>query len=182
MTSTRRPPHPHNKEPTIRLLATIPAIITALILSTSSHEATPSSSITHAQQVIRFFDHHPRLATTPAGAHAVLRAAHTLDRAVRSLQSARAARTVFPPHHRLWVCIAWYESRGDWQASNGTHFGGLHMSWDWLGYVNGNAALLSQQEQEWVAERAWAASGYSYSFLVGQWYAWDNAAGCGTTG
>lgn len=94
--------------------------------------------------------------------------------------ASHAARTAFPPHHRLWLCIHAYE--GAWNDHGPGHYGGLQMSWNWLGYVRGDAGSLSQADQEWAAERAWAATGYRYSFLVGQWYEWDNADGCGTTG
>lgn len=90
---------------------------------------------------------------------------------------------MFPPHHLLWECIHRYE--GDWQnedSGGSGHFGGLQMTWGWLGYLSGDPARHSQAEQEWAAERAWRDSGYSYSFLAGQWYDYDNADGCGTTG
>ncbi len=89
---------------------------------------------------------------------------------------------LYPPHHKLWLCIHRGEA-GSWQSVNPNgHYGGLQMTWGWLGYIRGSAAGYSQAAQEWAAERAWAAYGYSYSFLVGQWYAYDNADGCGTTG
>ncbi len=97
---------------------------------------------------------------------------------------AHAQRATFPPHHRLWLCIHAYE--GSWNSRAGQtgpgQYGGLQMSWNWLGYIHGNAGNMAQADQEWAAERAWAANGYRYSFLYGQWYAWDAADGCGTTG
>ncbi len=90
------------------------------------------------------------------------------------------ARTNFPPHHALWTCIQPYEA--SWHNHGPGHYGGLQMTWGWLGYVRGDAGNLSQADQEWAAEKAWAANGYRYSFLYGQWYRWNNADGCGTTG
>ena len=156
----------------------------------------------HAQDVIRFFDHHRKAAQTPTGERMLWRAIHTLNSTVRSLQTVKAVKAVkalkavkavkagkaeaptFPPHHALWVCIhaaeasTWY----DHDSGRNGHYGGLQMSWNWLGFIKGDAANYPQAQQEWAAERAWAASGYSTSFLYGQWYAWDNADGCGTTG
>jgi hypothetical protein len=89
--------------------------------------------------------------------------------------------SIYPPHHQLWLCIHRYEA-GSWQATNGRYRGGLQMHLGW-GYGIYDAAAVSQAQQEWAAERAWAASGYSYSFLAGQWYDYDGAGGaCGTTG
>lgn len=47
---------------------------------------------------------------------------------------------------------------------------------DWYGL--GNAGYYSESVQEWTAERAYKANGYSYSFLYGQWFEWDNADYC----
>jgi len=102
--------------------------------------------------------------------------------AALALAAALRASTPYPPHHRLWLCIARYESGGNPRSSGHGHYGLLAMSWGWLGYIRGAASDYPQAAQEWAAERAWAAAGYSYSFLYGQWYEWDAADGCGTTG
>lgn len=53
---------------------------------------------------------------------------------------------------------------------------------NWGHGLSGSAGNYSQAQQEWAAERGYVASGLSYSFLYGQWYKWDAADGCGTTG
>ncbi len=97
------------------------------------------------------------------------------------------ARTGYPPHHALWTCIQPYEA--SWHNHGPGHYGGLQMTWNWLGtktnptkYVNGDAGNMTQAAQEWAAENAWRDYGYTYGFLYGQWYRWNNADGCGTTG
>lgn len=83
----------------------------------------------------------------------------------------------YPPHHALWVCIGRYEGGVTSVNPNG-HYGMLQTTLNWMKQLAGPASNYSQVEQEWAAERAWAANGYSYSFLYQQWFAWDNADGC----
>jgi len=165
----------------------VASLLAASSASSASLSRTQVVRTHHAQNLIRFFDHHRKAAETRKGERLLWQAIHTLNSTVRSLQAvatAKAETPEFPPHHALWVCIhrseasSWY----DHDSGHNGHYGGLQMAWNWLGYVNGDAANLSQAQQEWAAEKAWAASGYSYSFLYGNWYEWDNADGCGTTG
>lgn len=157
----------------------IPLVVMSISLFLVQPALAKQTPAEHAQHVIAFFDHHRRAAQTPTGQRVLWRAIHELALTVRSLQ---AARSTFPPHHALWSCIHRYES-SSWSAVNPNgHYGGLQMTWGWLGYVSGNPAALTQGQQEWAAEKAWAANGYSYSFLAGQWYDYDAADGCGTTG
>ena len=81
----------------------------------------------------------------------------------------------FPPHHALWICI--HNNEGPWHDTSGPYAGGLQMSIGWLKMV-GNAGYLSETQQEWIAERAYAANHYSVSFLIGQWFKWDGAYYC----
>lgn len=84
----------------------------------------------------------------------------------------------YPPHHRLWACIARPESGGNPQATNGRYRGYLQLHYGW-GYGSSyDAAQDSQTSQEWAAERAYRASGFSRSFLAGQWLNYDGAWGC----
>lgn len=78
----------------------------------------------------------------------------------------------FPPHHALWMCIHGHEA-ADWQnrdtGGNG-HYGGLQMHKGW-GY--GTSYYASDDTQlviEWSAERGYRASGFSKTWLMGQWY------------
>lgn len=189
----------------LKLLATIPAVLTVLVLTAAPSHATAvrtakpaatagsagghRSPLLHARQVIAFFDHHPRQARTPAGARAVLKAAHTLDSTVRSLQTIKAAKAAeFPPHHALWLCIEPFEGPHDsnpWSWGAGTswaHSGGLGMNYDWGYGMTVAAGSYPESVQEWAAERWWADQGYSWQALYDAWYQWDAADGCGTTG
>jgi len=78
----------------------------------------------------------------------------------------------WPPHHGLWMCIHDHEA-GDWQnndtGGNG-HYGGLQMHPGWGYGTSYYASADSQYTQEWAAERGYQASGYSRSWLLGQWY------------
>lgn len=82
--------------------------------------------------------------------------------------------TGFPPHHLLWVCISKYEGGVHSINPNG-HYGMLQMHLDWGYGIVGAASNYSQSQQEWAAERGYAASNYSSSFLYGQWFNYDNA-------
>lgn len=94
--------------------------------------------------------------------------------------SSVTATPLYPPHHNLWVCI--HNHEGSWDNHGPGHYGGLQMTWNWMGVIHGDAGNLSEAQQEWAAETAWKENGYGYSFLEGQWYEWDGADGCGTTG
>lgn len=85
---------------------------------------------------------------------------------------------VWPAHHALWVCISKYESGGDpHNKHNPSYRGYLQMSFGWLNLISGDPADYSQYEQEQAAETGYAASNYSSSFLYGQWFNYDGAAG-----
>jgi Transglycosylase-like domain len=159
-----------------------PSLVLLLFLvSLASASAAASPLTRHDRNVIRFFQHHPRLARTPAGGAALARVLPHVVEEMRTLQ-AQPPPSPYPPHHALWVCIHEHEA-STWDAVNSNgHYGGLQMTWGWLGYVNGNPADLTEAQQEWAAEKAWAAYGYSLAFLYGQWYDYDGASGCGTTG
>jgi hypothetical protein len=75
------------------------------------------------------------------------------------------------PHLRLWLCIHHGEA-GDWQnedTGHNGHYGGLQMHWNWGYGIVGDAAHYSATEQMLAAERGYRASGYSRSWLYGQW-------------
>jgi hypothetical protein len=83
----------------------------------------------------------------------------------------------YPPHHQLWLCIHQHEA-GSWSATNGRYRGGLQMHMAW-GYGSSyDAARDTQETQEWAAELAYKASGYSHGWLGGQWLRWDNGWRC----
>lgn len=134
--------------------------------------------------MIRFFVNHPRLAATPAGQSAVLRAQwriiKRLTGQLRSLQAAKAAREAWPAHHNLWLCIHGTPALGTevgheastWDnadtGGNG-HYGGLQMHPGWGYGTSYYASDDSQLVQEQAAETAYRVSGYSASWLIQQW-------------
>ncbi len=70
-------------------------------------------------------------------------------------------------HRALWLCI--HSREGAWNAQTGNgYYGGLQMTYGWDGLV-GNAALLSPAQQMRAAETGYRRSGYSVSWLEGQW-------------
>ncbi len=74
-------------------------------------------------------------------------------------------------HRALWLCIHSREAQ-DWHnedTGHNGHYGGLQMSLGWDGLV-GNAALLSPTQQMVAAETGYRRSGFSRSWLLGQWY------------
>lgn len=126
----------------------------------------------HDRNVIRFFQHHPKLAATPAGGRAL---SALLPRVVRTLQARdqqRQEASAWPPHHQLWLCIHSHEA-SNWQdedTGHNGHYGGLQMHPGWGYGTSYYASSDSQLVQEQAAERGYAASGYSQSWLLGQWY------------
>lgn len=84
---------------------------------------------------------------------------------------AKIAAAAFPPHHALWMCIHGHEGRWDDPNSGGNgHYGGLQMHPGWGYGTSYYANQDSQIVQEQSAERGYRASGYSRSWLLGQWY------------
>lgn len=161
--------------------ATLTLIVVALAATSTSNASTPHSTtftkITkHDQQVLRFFQHHPRLARTAAGGKALSRVLPRVVGEIRTLEDARAAEPQPVTHERLWKCIAGYpgyrpgggsgESGGSTNASNGSHFNILQMTNPWAGI---NPIGMSADSIMSAAESQYAASGYSHSWLFGQW-------------
>jgi hypothetical protein len=77
-----------------------------------------------------------------------------------------------PPiaHHTLWMCIHGLE--GNWDDPNSGHnghYGGLQMHPGWGYGTSYYANNDSQYTQELAAERGYRASGFSKSWLMGQW-------------
>lgn len=90
----------------------------------------------------------------------------------------RVLASTFPRHHLLWLCIhgtpslgtpvGHEASRWDTRATNG-HYGGLQMHPRWKHGTSYYASDDPQLVQENAAEEAYRESGYSASFLIGQW-------------
>lgn len=86
----------------------------------------------------------------------------------------RAYLTLHPPvvkpqgasHLAMWLCI--HAKEGAWNANTGNgYYGGLQMTSGWGGASRPD--LLSAGAQIALAEGQYAASGYSLSWLRGQW-------------
>lgn len=139
-----------------------------VVLAAQTAQARDNGRITrHDRNVIRFFLHHPKLAATPAGGKAL---AAVLPRVVRTLQAVEAEPT-WPAHHQLWLCIHGGEA-GSWYDQNtggNGHWGGLQMHPGWGYGTSYHASDDSQLTQETAAEAGYRASGYSHSWLSGQW-------------
>ncbi len=71
------------------------------------------------------------------------------------------------PHYQLWMCIHAGEGAWDDDTGNG-YYGGLQMTFGWDGLI-GNAALMSPMAQMEAAEEGFRDSGYSITWLEGQW-------------
>ncbi len=70
-------------------------------------------------------------------------------------------------HYAGWMCI--HRGEGSWNAQTGNGFyGGLQMTYGWMGLV-ANAALLPPAQQIEAAEVGYQRSGYSNAWLAGQW-------------
>jgi len=75
-------------------------------------------------------------------------------------------------HLSLWLCIHKTEA-GDWHnrdTGHNGHYGGLQMHPGWGYGTSYYASDDSAEEQMAAAERGYRASGYSRSWLLGQWY------------
>ena len=156
----------------MKTLLSVAAVVAALNMTAvaGASSSEPTRTTKHDRDVIRFFTHHPRLARTPAGVKVLWQVMSHLEQTIRSLQSARAAALAWPAHHNLWLCI--HRGEGAWNDPNSGgngHYGGLQMSPGWLGYFNGTANQYSQLQQERYAEQGYRDSGYSRSWLGGQW-------------
>lgn len=146
---------------------------------------TASTSTLHAREhrqvvslhrysgTVRFFRNHPWLAQTRPGRVALRVAKEWLVALRRELRETRAQlyRQGMPPHHALWMCIHGHEA-ADWHnpdTGHNGHFGGLQMHPGWGYGTSYYASEDSQWVQEWSAERAFRASGFSTAWLYGQW-------------
>jgi hypothetical protein len=88
---------------------------------------------------------------------------------VRQLHPVRPAMpSALPPHESLWLCI--HGGEGAWNANTGNgYYGGLQMTYGWLGLIPGRASDLSPLQQMWAAETGYRQAGFSQSWLFGQW-------------
>lgn len=83
----------------------------------------------------------------------------------------RKLEALLIPHKQGWLCLHRYEAI-DWfnrdTGGNG-HYGGLQMTYKWLGLIPGYAYDLSPFQQMLAAETGFRKSGYDLGWLSGQW-------------
>jgi len=160
-------------------------ILATLTLATSATAATLDElhareqhqrrTLHRDQGTLRFFTHHRRLLhgrTRTIAVRAIRFARAEIRWTRRELAETVAAMVVvsFPPHHGLWSCIHSHEAP-DWSTNTGNgYYGGLQMHAGWGYGTSYHASDDSQMTQEWSAERGYRASGFSRSWLMGQWY------------
>ena len=152
-------------------------ILLALALAASA-AASPISK--HDRDVVRFFQHHPRLARTPAGGQAL---AALLPRVIRALQAAQSInspqalaghwRPPWPPEsaYPAWfrhdaACIEMGESTDGAGSSN------LYGMLDGWGAAGGQDSAWSAAPGEQLY-RVWVLQ------HMDGWSPWATAAGCG---
>lgn len=71
-------------------------------------------------------------------------------------------------HLAGWLCI--HSREGAWNANTGNgYYGGLQMTYGWLGYISGRASDMSPMAQMAAAEGGYQMSGYSDAWMRGQW-------------
>lgn len=75
----------------MKLTIVMAAVAAACVLATTAGASGTTGLTKHDNDVIRFFDHHPRLAATPAGGRSLRHIIHRAVNTIRSLQAARAA-------------------------------------------------------------------------------------------
>lgn len=105
-----------------------------------------------------------------ARAASVRRAARVLRIVDGQLAAARRAAAL-PAHDALWECLRPHEGSdpGNRDTGHNGHWGGLQMHPGWGYGTSYHASDDPWIVQKQAAERGYAASGYSRSFLIGQW-------------
>jgi hypothetical protein len=69
-------------------------------------------------------------------------------------------------HWQGWLCI--HSREGAWNDEGAPYYGGLQMSYGWMGRV-GDAAQLSPSQQIAAADAEARNHGYNYAWMQGQW-------------
>ena len=71
-------------------------------------------------------------------------------------------------HLAGWLCI--HSREGAWNANTGNgYYGGLQMTWGWLGIIKGGAHTMTPLQQMAAAEGGYNMSGESDAWMRGQW-------------
>jgi hypothetical protein len=145
--------------------------------SLASLERYNVKRLKHAQQVILFFERHPKIVNARKTRRKAWRIVHHHQRIKRQATarlSVVRTRLSLPPNYSFWMCV--HRQEGSWTDPNAPYYGGLQMGhwfmrtygWNLL-QRKGTADNWTKMEQIWVAERAWQREGYSRAWLFGQW-------------
>lgn len=124
-------------------------------------------TIHYAAGTLRFLRTHPHAGTLRG--RAVIAHNHSwLLRFGGSEHRAALARLApaTPAHMAGWLCI--HSREGSWTDEGAPYYGGLQMTYGWMGAV-GDAAQLSPLDQMWAAERVSARYGFSSAWMSSQW-------------
>jgi hypothetical protein len=156
------------------IVACLAAITATSVLATSTAERTTAKKqYYHADGYIKAIGKNARRTIY----HPDPRIKHRWRRDLRYLIRVRhrAYTILHPPppvvpqvvsHIAMWLCI--HSKEGDWAANTGNgYYGGLQMMSGWGGVSRPD--LLSPSAQIALAERGYAQSGYSLSWIRQQW-------------
>lgn len=113
------------------------AAVAAVLLTATASSAPPHHSITqHDRQVIRFFNHHPRLAHTRAGEHALWQVVGHVADALRSLQTAYVVSTSTTWTSANAIVRHYFGNTiADWEWSCSSTEGG-HSGFTWFDHLS----------------------------------------------
>jgi len=159
------------------LVALLVVLVVAAIVTTQARAATTSQKLHKSTTVVAWYKGegwwHLRPGFRKCGDIRWDRPAARCWRHRANLRWHRARVVRLTPrpqatgHVAGWLCI--HSREGAWNAQTGNgYYGGLQMSYGWMGLV-GNAALLSPEQQMAAAETGYRQSGYSSAWLAGQW-------------
>jgi len=83
-----------------------------------------------------------------------------------TLAAIRAASAPAVNHLAGWLCI--HSREGSWTDEGAPYYGGLQMSYGWMGVVT-DAARLSPSQQIALADSVASKHGYRYDWMQHQW-------------
>lgn len=121
----------------------------------------------HAVTTLKFLKNHPKAGNSRIRASLWVGHVWLRKYAKSQIRTARARMAPAIGHLQGWLCI--HGREGSWTANTGNgFFGGLQMTDGWMGLV-GQAHLLTPYQQMAAAEEGYRRSGYSSSWMSGQW-------------
>jgi hypothetical protein len=160
----------------MRAIVGILAIAVTLFVAANAAAATASQKFHKSETVVAWYEGKGHWTLRPHYAKCAQLPGHAADRCYRHRLNYRwhRARVVrFAPRPQLshlagWLCI--HSREGAWDANTGNgYYGGLQMSYGWLGLIAGRASDLSPLQQMAAAEGGYNQSRNSHAWLAGQW-------------